>query len=57
MSKYKLKELCDVTAQDRTEIYKYAMKRSNEIVSGQKLETKTKTETQPVHGRHEGLDL
>jgi len=40
MNKYELKELWDITAQDRSEIYEYAVKRSNEIVFGQNLEVK-----------------
>lgn len=41
MSTYKFKELREVTAKDRSEIYQYAIKRSKEIVSGQHLEAKT----------------
>ena len=33
MSKYKLKEFQNVTKQERSEIYQYAIKRSNEIVA------------------------
>jgi hypothetical protein len=38
MSKYKLKEIWDLTDQDREDIYQYAIQRSNEIVSGQTLQ-------------------
>lgn len=48
MSKYELKDLRDVTAQERDEIYQYAMKRSREIVSGQEFDAKAEPESDKV---------